>query len=123
MDNLILHLQVEMHKLLWHETCPSRVGHMNPSPLTRIVPPSCNCRWHEASRQVLGTLLAQLFFQLCDALGHRRLLLILNQKLVDLIMLHIDLYILLLVQYVQVMYVFLNMNFHSTINPVSEPTI
>ena len=49
---------------------------------------SRNCRWHEASRQVLGTLLAQLFFQLCDALGHRRLLLILNQKLVDLIMLH-----------------------------------
>ena len=123
MDNLILYLQVEMHKLLWHQACPSRVGHMNPCPLTIIVPPSRNCRWHEASRQVLGTLLAQLFFQLCDALGHRRLLLILNQKLVDLIMLHIDLYILLLVQYVEVTYVFLNMNFHSTINPVSEPTI
>ena len=123
MDNLILHLQVEMHKLLWRETCPSRVGHMNLCPLTIIVPPSRNCRWHEASRQVLGTLLAQLFFQLCDAFGHRRLLLILNQKLVDLIMLHIDLYILLLVQYVQVTYLFLNMNFHSTINPVSEPTI
>ena len=123
MDNLILHLQVEMHKLLWHEACPSRDGHMNPCPLTIIVPPSRNCRWHEASRQVLGMLLAQLFFQLCDALGHRRLFLIHNQKLVDLIMLHVDLYILLLVQYVEVTYVFLNMNFHSTINPVSEPTI
>ena len=88
MDKLILHLQVEMHKLLWHEACLSRDGHMNPCPLTIIVPSSRYCRWHEVSRQVLGTLLAQLFFQLCDALGHRRLLLILNQKLVDLIMLH-----------------------------------
>ena len=67
-------------------------------------------------------LQVQLFFQLCDALGHRRLLLM-NQKLTDLIMLHIDLYILLLVQYVEVTYVFLNMNFHSSINLVSEPTI